>query len=93
MLKSIRCAEAKRRADMQITWDIKTPESHSVRMEQSSMSGAVKLLVDGRVVFEPGMWWTGGDHTFQIDGVPCILRAKSGMMNYNFELWVNGKQV
>jgi hypothetical protein len=78
---------------MQITWDIKTPEPHSVRLEQSNMSGAVKLLLDGRPIFEPGMMWMGGDHTFQVDGVPCIFRCKAGMFNDSYELWVNGKQV
>lgn len=77
---------------MQVTWDIRTPEPHSVRVEDSSWTGEVELSVDGRTILKR-VWLLSGEHSFQVDGAPCVLRVKSGMFTNGYELWVNGKQI
>jgi hypothetical protein len=33
------------------------------------------------------------EQQFEISGVPCVLKIKPGMINYDYELYVDGKPV
>jgi len=75
-------------------WTISKPTPHTVRVEHwCAFSGKARVLVDGQESFfrKWKLWDTGFEHRFELDGLPCIVRALYRTWLYEYELWVDGK--
>ena len=74
-------------------WSIGTAKPHVVRVQHWRLSGAARITLDGETIYQRGLkWWdTGFEHRFELEGLPCIVRALYRTWHYEYELWVNGK--
>ena len=78
------------------TWKVALPDGeHVVDFEHGYISGARKLVVDGRPVVKVkrNVIDMGGDVAFQISGHPCAVLVKSNGITYSYDLEVDGKSV
>lgn len=69
-------------------------QRHVVGLEHGYWSGKRDIIIDG-VPFESAskIYDTGSVHHFNISGVPCVLRIKSKLLTFDYELYVGGKKV
>lgn len=75
-------------------WTFSKPSHHVVRVEHWGLfSGKARIEVDGKEIYQRSskFYDTGFEHRFELDGVPCIVRALCRTWNYEYELWVDGK--
>lgn len=67
---------------------------HTVELEHGILSGQLIIRLDGGLLKHGNMLFrTAGEYPFHIGGHTCIVRIRSGIINYQYELMVNGQSV
>ncbi len=75
-------------------WNLSKPKSHFVRVEHRWLfSGKASIFVDDQQIYHRSskFWDVGFEHRFELDGLPCIVRAMYRTWHCEYELWVDGK--
>jgi len=73
--------------------------SHTVEVKRKPWLGIGQIVVDGKAVaMFPAKALSIGlfgarEQQFEISGIPCVVKIHPGMINYNYELYVDGKPV
>jgi len=73
--------------------------SHTVEVKRKPWLAIGEIKVDGEVVaMFPAKslsisLFGQREQQFEISGVPCVLKISPGMINYGYELYVDGKPV
>ena len=82
------------------TWTVAVRRrTYTVEVRRKPWLAIGEIKVDGEVVaMFPAKALSIGlfgqrEQGFEISGVPCMLKIKPGMINYNYELYVDGKPV
>ncbi len=82
------------------TWTVAVRRrSHAVEVRRKPWLAIGEVKVDGEVVAmfpakALSMSLFGQrEEQFEISGVPCVLKIRPGMINYDYELYVDGKPV
>lgn len=82
------------------TWTVAVRRrSHTVEVRRKPWLAIGEIKVDGEVVaMFPAKALSIGlfgqrEQQFEISGVPCMLKINPGMINYDYELYVDGKPV
>jgi len=82
------------------TWTIAVRRcSHTVEVRRKPWLAIGEIKVDGEVVaMFPAKalsiaLFGQREQQFEISGVPCVLKISPGMINYGYELYVDGKPV
>ena len=69
-------------------------ERHIVELEHGFWSGKRDIVVDGVPFYSGSKFYdTGSVHSFNISGVPCVLRIKVPAFGVSYELYVDGKRI
>jgi len=82
------------------TWTVAVRRrTYTVEVRRKPWLAIGEIKVDGEVValfpakaLSIGLFG-GREQEFEISGVPCMLKIKPGMINYDYELYVDGKPV
>lgn len=62
-----------------VTWQIQTPQPHTIRVQHALHSARVLLYVDERRILErregDALWDSGFEYEFHVDDAQCLLRV------------------
>ena len=75
-------------------WSVGKVSPRTIRVEHWRMlSGRARVLLDGQEVWQRASKWydTGFECRFEMDGIPCLVRALYRTWHYEYELWADGK--
>jgi hypothetical protein len=77
------------------TWTIEVDgRRHSVELRHGVWSGQRAVILDGNTIEESGQLFdTGSEHRFEVEGHPCILKIRSSVLSFDYELYLDGKLV
>jgi hypothetical protein len=82
------------------TWTVAVRRrTYTIEVKRKPWLAIGEIKVDGEVVaMFPAKALSIGlfgqrEQQFEISGVPCMLKIKPGMINYDYELYVDGKPV
>ena len=76
-------------------WLVETTTHQNVKVEHDFvwLGNRIRIWIEEELVYErkPKLWDLGDEYRFKIEDKPCILRILPRSLDFQYELWVDGK--
>ncbi len=77
------------------TWQLENLSAQNVKLEHNFVwfGNRIRIWLDDELVYErkPKVLDLGDEYRFKIDNLPCIVRILPRAVDFQYELWVDGK--
>ena len=76
-------------------WQLEGLSAQNVKVEHEFvwLGNRIRIWLDDDLIYErkPKFWDMGEEYRFKIDNLPCIIRIMPRVIDFCYELWIDGK--